>query len=295
MKLYTILAVFIGCMVCTELGFAQTKQEFAMHLIRDADYFRAISELKEIRFFSKDLQTKNVCTYYIGYSYFRSAKYQLAIDELSNIVSSNDSNVSTEIKNKSVILNSLCYEGLKLLTYSEYELNRIANPYDTLFSYKMTKVLLLAEQKKYAECRSLVNRFAEQDKDIRHTTMYDTVLHFINRAENMPYTSPLLAGCLSAIIPGSGQIYSKHYFDGLQAFAFVSAFAYSTYATYRYEQLSGSGHLGSSILLLLTTTFHLSNIIGAVNTAGYRNERGIDLLMLDFRNQVLSVNLHLNF
>lgn len=294
MKFHKSVIVLIAFITCTVFGLAQTKQEFAMHLIRDADYYRAISELKEIRFFSKDAQTKFLCSYYIGYSYFRSGKYQLALDELSDITAS-DSNVSTEIKNKSIILSSLCYEGLKLYTYSEYELNKLANPYDSLFSYKMTKVLLLTEQKRYTECKSLLNTFAEQDKDAYHTSMYDTVLHYINRAENLPYTSPLLAGCMSAIIPGAGQVYSKHYFDGFQAFAFVSAFAYSTYTTYRYEQLSGSGHWGSSILLILTSAFHLSNIVGAVNTAGYRNERGIDLLMLDFRNQVLSVNLHLSF
>jgi len=92
-------------------------------------------------------------------------------------------------------------------------------------------------------------------------------------SRNLKLKSPLLAASMSAVVPGSGQLYCQHQFDGSQAFAFVAVFAYATYMAYRYESTFHKPRVGTVIGGSLTLAFYAANVWGARQTAIYRNMR----------------------
>lgn len=80
-----------------------------------------------------------------------------------------------------------------------------------------------------------------------------------------------------------------HYYDGLQALAFVSAFVLASYAAYRYDRDLNTNYLSTYAAISVTALFHLGNIIGAERTARYYNYRQRSDFMRDIRRKALSI------
>jgi hypothetical protein len=99
------------------------------------------------------------------------------------------------------------------------------------------------------------------------------------RADDMPSRSPLLAGVLSAVFPGSGQAYSGHWVDAAQALFFVGAFAFTSGVAYAYETQGDRPYVLTAVSLSLTGIFHIANIWGAARTAQLYNQRQRDLFL----------------
>ena len=114
--------------------------------------------------------------------------------------------------------------------------------------------------KKYIADKSLI----EAIKELGETAQ---------KAKDMSSRSPLLATALSAILPGSGQIYCKHYADGFQALTFVSAFAYMGYIANRYDVEHGRARARTYVSLSLASMFYIANLFGAERTAEYYNQK----------------------
>jgi len=107
----------------------------------------------------------------------------------------------------------------------------------------------------------------------------------IEKGRDLKLRSPLLAASFSAVIPGSGQFYCQHQFDGVQAFTFVAGFAWATYMAYRYESSFHKPRIGTVIGGSLTLAFYTANIWGAKQTAIYRNMRMRDDLCRPMRER----------
>ncbi|MCB0804886.1 MAG: hypothetical protein KDC05_03755 [Bacteroidales bacterium] len=88
--------------------------------------------------------------------------------------------------------------------------------------------------------------------------------------EETKYKSPALAGIYSAIIPGSGKVYTKNWQDGLVAFLFVSVNAWQAYRGFdKYGTKSAYGWIFGS----LAVTFYAGNIFGSVKSAKKYNNK----------------------
>ena len=91
-------------------------------------------------------------------------------------------------------------------------------------------------------------------------------------ADHIPYRSPVLAGVLSAIVPGLGQVYEGRYWDGLQAFVIVGSLGALTAALI----VSDSNQKSFTLMLPIVVGsigggFYVSNIYGAANGARMSN------------------------
>lgn len=85
----------------------------------------------------------------------------------------------------------------------------------------------------------------------------------------LPRKSPLLAGSLSALLPGAGQAYVGHWSDALLAFGLNAAFFWGTYEAFdRNEDVLGC------FLLALDTTWYFGNVYNAANGARRMNQNG---------------------
>jgi len=90
---------------------SQTKKEYADWLYQQGDYFRAISEYKELQFFSKNIDSINSYQYQIGKAYYRSGKHNNSIGEFASIL---ERPISNEKKSNSLNYIALNYLNLSL-------------------------------------------------------------------------------------------------------------------------------------------------------------------------------------
>jgi hypothetical protein len=84
--------------------------------------------------------------------------------------------------------------------------------------------------------------------------------------------SPVLAGLLSAVIPGLGQLYEGRYRDGVQAFILVGALGGGAAGLFYYEAHSSrSNYALPGLLAAAAGVFYLTNVYGAANGARMTN------------------------
>ena len=80
----------------------------------------------------------------------------------------------------------------------------------------------------------------------------------IDRYQELPEKSPVLAGVMSAILPGSGYIYAEHYGDGITAFLINGLFIAGTITAIHQENYAVAGIVGG-----VGVPFYLGNIYGS--------------------------------
>ena len=101
-----------------------------------------------------------------------------------------------------------------------------------------------------------------------------TLEGFVGRGPRLPTRSSALAGTMSAVIPGSGQVYSGRVSDGLRHFLFNTAMILATISFARGEQVPAAFLTGA-----LEVPFYLGNIRGAGASAKrFGRDRRLELL-----------------
>ena len=292
MKCYfPLLCCFLSIVVS---AYGQTdKRGFLNELLKEKDYFRAITVLKELRYDSvHNLDFRQHCDYMIGYSYYRSAKYENAIDYLT-LVAENSRGTSL-LRSQARTLMALSYYGLRMYDYALMELDNAYVKDSTYTSIPFYKTLLNIERKQFNQTDTQLRLILQKEQhDSELAIKSKAILDLLDKRHTLPSKSPLLAGVLSCVVPGLGQIYSQHYFDGIQAMGFVTALGYATYASYKYAQNTNGSHLGTVIIGVVAGMFHVSNIVGAVKTAEFRNNRITDEYLNAMRNTYLSLDIAL--
>ena len=85
---------------------------------------------------------------------------------------------------------------------------------------------------------------------------------------DVEWRSPWLAGTMSAILPGSGQVYCGRYQEGIWAFVMCGVFAAATY-----ESFNQDFEWVGAAAALTGLSWYSGNIYGAVNAAHKHNRR----------------------
>lgn len=91
------------------------------------------------------------------------------------------------------------------------------------------------------------------------------------RRANLPLKSPVLAGVLSAVLPGAGQVYDGRILDGALALGLTGLPAFGTYYFARQSNVGLAVGLG-----LLAAVFYFGSISNAITDARRLNEIAYD-------------------
>lgn len=86
----------------------------------------------------------------------------------------------------------------------------------------------------------------------------------------LPRRSPAVAGIFSAIVPGTGKMYSGEIKDGAIAFITIGLMSYQAYRGFKRD---GKNSVYGWIFGSISTGFYLGNIYGATRSAKRFNER----------------------
>lgn len=226
--------------------------DYIEFLLSKSEYDIARTELYELLYSSSNEREKVIYYAEIGYTYQKEGDYKKALG------------IYREIASESPSVSEGLIETLKLnMSASLLEMNAYEEAFSKLneIGSELSHQLLLKRLVVTAERSHETERL-----------LSDSELASLNRMRER-LKNPKLAAGLSTIFPGTGQFYSNHYIDGLQALLVVGVgTTYSLIAirNYRKERVN-------PILMTLTVgstlMFHYANIISGYRTALYRNKK----------------------
>ena len=212
---------------------------YAMHLYRNGEYYRAVTEYRRLLHFFPESQRTKETTLQIGRSYMAGGWLDEALEFWKKEVDPKSLDGSQQNRLKALY-------GLSLL-----DLDRSKS-----FSLR---------RKNVESAITVLTDVKEMDDEGR-------LIHgFINEWSTQPepvYKSTWLAGSLSAILPGSGSFYSGRYLEGTYAFFITTLFWLATA-----DAIANEDRLLTGLFGFFTLTFYGGNIYTAVNSVHKFNDQ----------------------
>ena len=259
---------------------------YADALSKNGDYYRAISEYKRLSFYSTSDSLNTYYNYQIARAYYKSKKFKSSVQYSNILLAGNE--VGEHYRYLANIYLGLSYMELNRPSLASFHFKEAAL-YNSNGFAKLGLGVMAAKTTRWMDAIKLFSEIEEESKNTVIKESAEQMLHLSKFGPNLPSKSPKRAAALSALIPGLGQVYTEHYYDGLQAFMFVSAFAYATRSIYLYENNLKDHLTFTYISIPITAIFHFSNIIGAKNTAKYRTVKLRDDLYGRLRARYLAL------
>ena len=239
---------------------------YGKSLMEEGDYYRAIGEFKRLIYYFPRSSLVDSANFLIGLSYYKAGRFNESYSVFENFAK------SKEDKKDPLFYSAVLYMGKSKL--KDGSLNRAKDIFLYISSEPITDTSIIYETNKYLILSNLLlkdfnkARIALKSSKLRRKERYN-LIELIEMGEALPKKSLILATAMSTVIPGTGQIYSGRYVDGLISLAFNS---YNAYALITLLKKNASV---SKILMQLSISipFYLGNIYGAALAAHKYNKR----------------------
>lgn len=251
--------------------------------MEEGDYYRAITEYKKLTFLFPDSKLLPGALYQIGMAYYRGQDYESAAKSFAKV---------RQTYAASHFCSAAFYEGLSYRKLGRYAAAALAFERSRLFdathqdaaNAQLGLCLNALETDDVAGCRAELEDFLRSYPGDNRLSRVQESFSLLDEYEARPRKSPVLAGVLSAVLPGSGQMYAENYKDGLVAFVINGLFIAGTIAA-----LEEENYALSAIVAGVGLPFYVGNIYGAGNAARKWNLS----LSRKLRNDLsLSLNYH---
>jgi hypothetical protein len=237
-------------------NFNKNEIRFIKELYLRDRFFDCIAEIGKIQFSEKNPK----------FEYFKYINYYLAEQYSTVIFNYSVDRSSDELRYNSLFLLSSSYfkkgmynESYELLKDIEY--NEL--PIRLVFPMFLRRVESLTLAGDIPNIKNEIHKSEQLLSDDLNFTKLREELELYNKSG---LKSSTCSGLMSAIIPGSGQIYSGYYLNGIISFLSVAVSAAG--GLYMYDK----GHKGISYtLFFFSGLFYGGNIFSAYNSAERRN------------------------
>ncbi|NWF50676.1 MAG: hypothetical protein HXY49_09050 [Ignavibacteriaceae bacterium] len=238
----------------------QKIKQFADFLFCDKDYLRAAEEYEKLFSISK----VDSFLFLSSLAYSLSRNYNSAASGFSRI---SDLSLKPDAK------------------FEFYKIKFIQEDFENFLSGEKDSDMKAEEQslKRYLKLKgifSLMHNETLNEEVILNTFQTDeveTIQKFFGFKKNPGIKSEVAAGLLSALIPGTGKIYTENFADGLMAFLSTGIFSYLSYSNFK------AGHNFRGWLFAgLGGLFYAGNIYGSIASAQIFNAK----LNIDFENSL---------
>jgi hypothetical protein len=245
--------------------------KYADYLYDNGEYLLAIPEFKRLLFFDATNTQANIK---IHDSFIRLGKYEEGIkysDQLHPNSFSNDT--LTLMRGKLLLLNR---------DFSRFDNEILKKPLikKDMDFLRLSEAMFLKEWENALSYTSDIEKYSD----------FYRLTPIIKNASELKYKSPGLSLTMSAIIPGSGKIYSGYWKDGLFSFLFVGVSAWQSYRGFNQKGMSSFyGWMMGGISL----SFYTGNLYGSVKAANKRNHE-LDHSILDEFEKVF-ISTYSNF
>ena len=252
--------------------------------LAEGDYYRAVTEYKKLTILFPDSDRLPEALYNIGISYYRGKDFESAVKSFAKV---RQTYAATHFSNAAF------YEGLSYRKLGRYDAAALAFERSRLFDEKHPAAanaqlglsLNALEQDDVSGCRAELEDFLVNHPEDDRAPAVKKSFILLDEYEAVPLKSPFLAGTLSALLPGSGQVYAEHYKDGVMAFLVNGLFITGTIVALDAENYALAAIAGGVGL-----PFYIGNIYGAANTA-----RKWNLSLKKNMHDNMSISLHFDY
>jgi hypothetical protein len=258
-KLLSIL-VALNCTLATGLSsgeeFVSKQKEFIKGLYHQKKYFDCIAETRRLLAYRPDIKDADQYAYFINANYFLGGQYKTVIENLSKEKADNKLGVySTILLSQSYLNLGHLDQSASALGGINYSLLDNSGAFE-LLTRKSVIYLKKSEYKKNLDEIDNYKKLFPEDKKI------GSIARDISTYKELRSRSYAASVAMSALIPGSGQIYSGRYVDGLITIIAVLAAGYGSYHFYKNDERPLSYTLG-----FFAALFYTGNLYGAYNSA----------------------------
>lgn len=229
---------------------------FADYLFDSGDYYRAITEYRRYIFITPKPENKNFANLKIALAYLEGNELDIAFDSLDTIAHQQNNNYAE-------IARLRLAGGL----YKDKQYNNaisIISPTKATPNNKQ-------EINSFLGLCHLHNGNIEKAQtyfsSTKNSVMNNNLLTASNEYKDIPEKRKWLAGTMSAILPGSGQLYVKRPHDAAWAFLLNTIFLSATYYAFDNDEIV-AGIFAAS----LESVWYTGNIYNAVNGARKYNQ-----------------------
>ena len=244
------------------------EKSFADFLYNQADYDRAITEYKRLLYFYPQHPKKDNIEFSIGYAYLHQKKWDLALRYFEKISIKNSPLASDAIFATAYVHLLSGKRDPAINTWSQLSPKNEFSVYQQAWAHFL--------QGRITNTRALLSTLKTPHLKARaHIFSSD-----LSRWENRPSRSPWLAGCMSAVLPGSGQWYVGHFWDGISALIINGLFIYGAYYAFSHHHYVTGG-----VVSLVGSGFYGGNIFSAVSSAYKFNQRIDESIHTDFERK----------
>jgi hypothetical protein len=242
--------------------FISEQKNFIKNLYIQKDYFNTIAETRRLLNYSTGPTDQNKYLYFLLSNYYLGNQYKSVI---FHIHKKNPEDFDSKL------LLSLAYFQCGMYPKSLNLLQSIdTKDIDNNRKYELLlrKIQLTMHMSRYREA---LNEIDNSGQSMQGFMPIDKLKMDLEKYKDIRLKSKALAISLSAVLPGSGQIYSGRYADGIISLVSTLALAFSSYYSYK------RGENGIAISLgFFSALFYAGNIHGAYRSAERYNTRSED-------------------
>ena len=264
--LMVVLALASVCPVCADEGAIALSGDVQLRIadafLEEGEYYRAVTEYKRFLILFPDSAKADYATFKIGLAHFRGEEFGTAARVFSSL---RQQYPASGYAVEAGYLEGVSHWRLKEYGRSQAALWALADAHP-LSAYAPRSLLVIGlaalDEDKPESGRRALDRLLDRYPDYPDRGIVEEAAAQIDRYRELPEKSPILAGAMSAILPGSGYIYAGRYGDGITALLINGLFIAGTAAAIHQENYAVAGIVGG-----VGVPFYLGNIYGSANAA----------------------------
>jgi tetratricopeptide (TPR) repeat protein len=276
-----VLAGAVLALWCASAAAApQTAEElssFADHLFDRGDYYRAITEYERLLFFHPGDRLADRARLRIAESYLRGGKYDQALGRLRDLARAGGGSEAGRSA-QFLLAETFFRRGEYSRAAEEFDAFADAWPDDPRAAEaRIQSAWARLRQGDWAEAAEGFRRIPA-DSPMRQQA--DALAGASPGFAGLPRKSPALAGGLSAVLPGAGQLYLGRPTDAATAFLLNAAFIWAAAESFQRDNDAVGG-----ILLFFEAGWYFGNVYNAVSGAHKHNRRSEQRFFEDLRER----------
>jgi hypothetical protein len=250
---------------------------FAEQLMREGEYFRAITEYRRFLFYYPDDPRRAMVHFSIGLAFYRGESYGEALQTFQE--------VTRQYPHTAYGKQAWLWQGESLIKQGQYTtaegiFKAITEqfPSDRIGQQaRYQRAWALLYQRRW---RNAATQFQQVAPD---SDLYQSAQLLAQEAlvgERLPTKSPVLAGIFSGLFPGSGQLYNGRLGDALLAFFLNSLFIVGAI-----EAIHNDAPAIAGILSFFGAGWYAGNVYGAINGAHKHNRHTTETFLGNLANR----------
>lgn len=251
--------------------------QFADQLLQEGEYFRAVTEYRRFRFNHPDDPRQAMALFRIGQAFYRGQQYNEALQTFRDVIQSYPETPYGQ--------QAWLWQGESLLQQTQFDaaeqsysayMERYADaPALPYAQYQRGWTLLYRRQWGAAA--------AELQQIPDTSPLFPAAQQLAIEAQEgsqRPKKSPVLAGVLSALLPGAGQLYNGRPGDAVLSFLLNGLFIAGSIEAIQHDELAIAG-----VLSFFEAGWYGGNVYSAVNGSHKHNRRADETLLQDLERR----------